>query len=40
MVEAGWMGGGHWEGERQNGELKKSAWFSVQTVCGRTESKD
>ena len=28
MVEAGLMGGGH-----QDGELKKSAWFSVQAVC-------
>ena len=28
MVEAGRMGGGH-----QDGDLKKSAWFSVQSVC-------
>ena len=40
MAEAGLTGGGRWEEDRQNGELKKSAWFSVQAVCGRTESKD
>jgi len=28
MVEVGRMGGGH-----QDGNLKKSAWFSVQAVC-------
>ena len=28
MVEAGLVGGGH-----HDGELKKSAWFSVQAVC-------
>ena len=28
MVEAGLVGGEH-----QDGELKKSAWFSVQAVC-------
>ena len=33
MVEVGRMGGGRWEGDRQDGELKKSAWFSVQAVC-------
>ena len=33
MAKAGLMGGGRWEGDRQDGELKKSAWFSVQAVC-------